>query len=755
MARHDPLWQPVLVVQVMTIKLCGRSFPELNGDQRSIHRLKMKGVVALAVLLGSVRLGQPCVKGESVLFCLDALTNFIPNCTTMVVGLKNVGEINSTVLQSVNLSSITKFQSQNSGITGIAENALGSFSHLKILILDGNSLSNINQNWFRNPATITEIDVSSNLIKYLNESNLTGLTNLKKLNLKGNKIHTIHPDAFRSQRELTDLDLSDNQLTRLSPQIFTSLKSLTSIRLYGNPWNCSCDAQVFVDSLKELNTSLLVNRMSVKCKTPPHLEGQPVFKVSLCSTATPPLRNSTTATSKTQTTRSQQTSGKTETSFNTKSTTQTRTTSALMATLSSSETSERTKPPGATTSSSSPGHYVTTLTSVIRPVTTPTRAAGSSTTSNTKICTLIAVIVVLCVLLLFACFMALMHRRNRSNKAVRPGCPTEEEEKQKGDGVSSRDQSGCLEEAQKKSFTGIRAKSANAIILSSPFCVSEKVKVTSDNSEKENLGAEMGEVHPKTFTTRNSLEECVMQEGGDGNPYKNQECDHVNMDIVPYLSIGTKQNKPNPDEESAEGPGQSQQRGKFIRISTWPPTAAQWQARCKAKEEEEGADEFNVWTQSVTAKVSEDVKMMMEHPSSSSDRCEDEETSINLSLSDTFKPLQTPVRTLEKEETNLDPDSATQTDTGEELKFEEYLAQKKREADARQDQKGSATVKQRAENRAAAGAKAPPGGASPDDETLLSGNEYAFVDLLHEVVQNNGRWTRERWKRNNVNKQRR
>ncbi|XP_008416168.1 uncharacterized protein LOC103469897 isoform X2 [Poecilia reticulata] len=754
MARHDPSWQPVLVVQVMTIKLCGRFFPESNGDQRWIHQLEMKGVVALAVLLGSVRLGRPCAKGESVLFCFDALTNFIPNCTTMIVALTNVGEINSTVLQSVNLSSITKFESQNSGITGIAENAFSSFLHLKILILDGNSLSNVNQNWFRNPETVTELDFSSNLIKYLNESNLTGLTNLKKLNLRGNKIHTIHPDAFRSQRKLTDLDLSDNQLTRLSPQIFTSLKSLTSIRLYGNPWSCSCDAQDFVDSLKELNTSLLVNRMSMKCKTPPHLKGRPVFNVSVCSTATPPLRSSATPTSRTQTTRSQQTSGKTETSSHTKSTTPTQTTSAL------TETSERTKHPDATTSSSSPGHYVMTLSSVIRPVTTPTRVVGSSTTSSTKICTLIAVIVVLCVLLLFACFMALMHRRNRSNKAVRPGCPTEEEEKQKGDGVSSRDQSGCLEEARRKSFTGIRAKSANAVIISAPFCVSEKDKVTSENSEKENLGAEIGgDVHQETFTTRDSMEECVMQEGDDGNPNKNQECNHVNVDVIPYLSIGTKQNKPNPDEESAEGPGQSHQRGKFIRISTWPPTAAQWQARCKAKEEEEEADEFTVWTQSVTAKVSEDAKMIMEQSSSSSNRCEDEETNITLSLSDSFKPLETPVCVSEGEEMNLDPDSATQTDiwvsTGEELKPEEHPARKKREADVRKDQKRSAAVKQRAENRAAAGAKAPSGGASPDDETLLSGNEYAFMDLLHEVVQNNGRWTRERWKQNNINKQRR
>ena len=47
------------------------------------------------------------------------------------------------------------------------------------------------------------------------------------------------------------------------------------------------------------------------------------------------------------------------------------------------------------------------------------------------------------------------------------------------------------------------------------------------------------------------------------------------------------------------------------------------------------------------------------------------------------------------------------------------------------------------------------GVTSPDDETLLSGNTSAFMDLLHEVTQNHGRWTRERWRQAHVNKQRR
>ncbi|XP_076853888.1 uncharacterized protein LOC143509244 isoform X2 [Brachyhypopomus gauderio] len=47
----------------------------------------------------------------------------------------------------------------------------------------------------------------------------------------------------------------------------------------------------------------------------------------------------------------------------------------------------------------------------------------------------------------------------------------------------------------------------------------------------------------------------------------------------------------------------------------------------------------------------------------------------------------------------------------------------------------------------------PPAGGSPSDDNLLVDNEYAFIDLLHEVVENRGRWTRERWRQTHRNKQ--
>ncbi|XP_067294205.1 uncharacterized protein [Pseudorasbora parva] len=48
--------------------------------------------------------------------------------------------------------------------------------------------------------------------------------------------------------------------------------------------------------------------------------------------------------------------------------------------------------------------------------------------------------------------------------------------------------------------------------------------------------------------------------------------------------------------------------------------------------------------------------------------------------------------------------------------------------------------------------RAPPSGGSPKDDSLLLGNEYTFIDLLHEVVENHGRWTRDRWRQTQKNK---
>lgn len=389
--------------------------------------------------------------------------------------------------------------------------------------------------------------------------------------------------------------------------------------------------------------------------------------------------------------------------------------------------------------------------------------------------------VVLSLLLFVACFLAVLRRRKRNSKTV---MPEEKRNELKEDGRSSRAPSpGRSEEKTennhwdsemgwRRSFTGVRAKSANAILLMSPFCAPVKDKVTlQTETEAQSKQAENRDEGEQKLGDETEVDGGVETDVGR-NLDENSHHVSVNADAVPYLSIGTNQNKPSPDDfnkQSTDGSGQRSQTGKVLgRISTWPSTAVQWRARCKMKEEEEESDVFTVWT----PKFQDEVKKE-EHPSGSDQKGDDiEKIQIEdpLKMTVAHMKFQTsnpndkstflsealthtdtrPEEQLKKEEETIqDPSSVRRTQNlNQDLKSAENPAHKKssNKTEQRNEPKRVVTSRQ-------TGSKAPSGGVSPDDETLLSGNEYA-LDLLHEVVQNNGRWTRERWKKMQVKRQR-
>ncbi|XP_041793852.1 uncharacterized protein LOC121607204 [Chelmon rostratus] len=381
-----------------------------------------------------------------------------------------------------------------------------------------------------------------------------------------------------------------------------------------------------------------------------------------------------------------------------------------------------------------------------------------------------------------------------------PGCPTEngneveEEDGSRSSCAASPRHSETTENNHRdsetgwRSLTGVRAKSANAVLFTSPFCAPVKDRVTlqteteaqsketeTQTEGRQRLGRETeadGGLETKNLTKTTEVKAKQAAEGR--NPDKDPHCVSVNTDTVPYLSIGTNQSKPH-NKQSTDEPHQRSQTGKVIeRISTWPPTAIQWQARCKMieKEEEERSDCSTVWTPKVPGEVKKvehpfggdeieknpmdgDLKITqvnVGHPQSSNPA--DETTMISEAHTHTDRKqeerqvIQDPatVRQTSSEELNLNQERPGQTQARKPAE--------KSKSSSRTEPKRAAMSRQRAGNRST-GSKAPSGGASPDDATLLSGNEYAFMDLLHEVVQNNGRWTRERWRQTHVNKQRR
>ncbi|XP_035808374.1 leucine-rich repeat-containing protein 24-like [Amphiprion ocellaris] len=729
----------------------------------------MRGVAGLVLLLSGLRLSRPCYREATILICQEIPSHFDPGCSTLVMFPKNVGEINSTVFHSDSLMSITKLTFNNAGITGIDESAFSSLPNLRNLSLDGNMLSQMSPGWFGDPSVLTEISLTQNLFEVVDKFMLHGLVSLKSLRLNENRISAIGVMSFSSLTTLAELDLSENRLTRVSPQVFRSLNS-TRIRLDGNPWDCSCGVQDFVDFLKDLQSrSLLDRQMDVTCETPPSLKGRPVWNVSVCMTTSSPESPRSdhsdgptlpASTAEVVTTPSPRPTLKTESSVQPKPT-EAPILSTRSATLSSLETSVQPKPTDSltsvTTSASNSGPHVTSppsgTNSSIHPKPTkfpskptdlavPTSSSSQPPQDTNIICILSAVIVVLCVLLFVVCFLALLRRRKCKNKTVTPGCPTEEKKKklEEEEHGSSRD----LEEPWRKSFTGVRAKSANAIILTSHFCASGKDQVTLQSEKTENHEERKQKVVDENVAEESQTENLtnttdIMQKSEKTvDVGRNLE----DLCVVPYLSIGTNQNKQSPDEKSTEG-----QRTKLEkvmgRISTWPPTAAQWQERCKMKEnEEEGEEEgggFTFGKQNITEKFpDEEKKMEME-----------QKMEANISSHDDSEQLK-------KEPELQDATNKTQKSQTQDLKpAEDPPQESSSKSDVRKEPSRAATGRRRAETRAAAGSKAPSGGASPDDETLLSGNEYAFMDLLHEVSHNNGRWTRERWRQMQANKQRR
>ncbi|XP_034081122.1 uncharacterized protein LOC117552039 [Gymnodraco acuticeps] len=405
---------------------------------------------------------------------------------------------------------------------------------------------------------------------------------------------------------------------------------------------------------------------------------------------------------------------------------------------------------------------------------TDTCVTPRPTTATHMVCTLFGVIAVLVLLLLALCFLIVLHRRKRSNKSVMPISPEENRDELRED---SRSQSpGHSEKTEisrwdsetgwRRSFTGVRAKSANAILFVSPFCTPGKDQVTLQVKPKqgEHTGGD-GESETEDPTNETNVITDAKQANAVVNRDETLHCVSIHTSTVPYLSIGTVQNKPTSEDFNKQDTDAGQRSQRVIgRISTWPPTASQWQARCKMKEE--GSEEFTDWTLKCSGEVVKGLKKE-QHPFASDQDEQEGETENNQD-----DPLEMNVAHMtsqalkQNDETlSLSEDLSHADRLEEQLKQQEEgiqdvanLTQNLTQA-PNQDQKSagnaeSKSSKTRSEASRQRVMKAPSGGASPDDETLLSGNQYAFMDLLHQVSQNHGRTTRDRWRQIHVTKQR-
>eukprot|EP00062_Callorhinchus_milii_P014950 gi/632964652/ref/XP_007898500.1/ PREDICTED: uncharacterized protein LOC103183062 [Callorhinchus milii] len=191
-----------------------------------------------------------------------------------------IGTIDRTIFNSSKLVSVTNLTIASSKVKTIERGAFRSFFNLASLDLDNNQLNAINASWFSNPASLVSLSLSRNNIHLISEDTLSLFSSLKMLDLSWNKIAGIAGRSFKSNPHLSTLNFSANQLSFLSAKVFEGVPT-REMDLTKNPWNCSCELMEFASFLRDLvNKSVLEKQSAVACLDPSRLKGIPIWNVS-------------------------------------------------------------------------------------------------------------------------------------------------------------------------------------------------------------------------------------------------------------------------------------------------------------------------------------------------------------------------------------------------------------------------------------------------------------------------------------------
>nr|XP_060613739.1 uncharacterized protein LOC132763932 [Anolis sagrei ordinatus] len=159
--------------------------------------------------------------------------------------------------------------------------ALHAFQSLTKLSLYQNSLTYVSASWLSNPGRLENLTMAENFITQIGPNMFSGLSNLITLNLANNRIRDIARGSFKDLAKLKFLDLSGNHLTALRRSVFHGLTTFPTMKLGGNPWNCSCELQDWGLFLQEMiNASLLEDAPNVVCHSPLSLRGVHVWNIS-------------------------------------------------------------------------------------------------------------------------------------------------------------------------------------------------------------------------------------------------------------------------------------------------------------------------------------------------------------------------------------------------------------------------------------------------------------------------------------------
>ncbi|XP_018584182.2 uncharacterized protein LOC108920132 [Scleropages formosus] len=574
---------------------------------------------------------------------------------------------------------------------------------------------------------------------------LQGFSGLRSLNLSRNKIRTIAAESFRTQGNLIHLDLSGNELIYINPEAFRGLHS-THFWLDHNPWDCSCRAKDFVLLIQELaNASRLEKEMEVVCATPPQLKEELVWNVTKCPLPSPPVPNVGEPPQGTLPTLIGLlvllcilVCG-----------------SCLALVLCRHKWDNKQVEPEA-------DPEVLTENSCLEPGVPPTGAQGMEglKASEVRGSKLVRARASSAGPVLST--TELPSKNSRTRKEIEPGMSglTRTEIKETQQGLDANLSEGQKATQHLEVGTVVSEVEGAASVFKGP---AEPLSLQYPNLGVMEKSAPMWETRtPVDHITEKNL----ASEGAEN---------------LPYLSIGTEPARQSPEAPEHHHGNKDVFRRVIRRISTWPPTSFQWKEKdtCKSEanhlfpttvansehnyDKRKDADcykQTDFFLEGCMSGFWENVGRTTpegnaEEPSGSR-FCPVVATNSEKKTTTSRRELFQPP----KQTKPVAPDDKRlQAGQGPGLREmgrgrgsgsrPQKLSKDKRKTHSSGGHEEGNTDPQRGSTVLSHNAR-----GSPADKNLLQDNEYAFINLLQEVVQNQGRWTRDRWKQTHLNKQR-
>ena len=243
----------------------------LENNELTEHRLNLAKVLPHNLRYLSLRRNRVYYLKEKVFANLHNLQVLnLSDCNLLRIDKRAFAQNN--ILTEINLTRNRIFYPHK-----FAFNMFSQFQNLKILILTGNNLNELlltltDAAIFTNLTNLKLLDLDGASLSFLPTDIFHGLNNLTNLILSNNKISDWTANTFKPLESLSSLNLSTNKIQLINQTSVMNWRNKIEVDLSNNKLNCWCDMLWFRKNLGKFDNVTFIKSNEYKCGSPQKYE---------------------------------------------------------------------------------------------------------------------------------------------------------------------------------------------------------------------------------------------------------------------------------------------------------------------------------------------------------------------------------------------------------------------------------------------------------------------------------------------------